>query len=116
MPWFDETDVHRLVAEDADTDFELDLRGCERAWAEAALERDLNQRGVAHPSSLLIRLDPPSPASGETLFLPIGRQLLAAQRQGLVTRFRPVADLGNSGSVAGFRVELPGRPAPGAAP
>jgi hypothetical protein len=55
--------------------------------------------------SVVIRLDPAGPDSGETLFQPVGRQLVTAMKRGLVSRCSPLAPKDG----AGFTVELPRR-------
>lgn len=70
----------------------------------------LEWRRSLQPTTVVIRLDPATAVSGETLFLPVGRQLLDARRRGLVERFHPLP-LADGG---GFYVEVPGYPGRGA--
>ena len=71
-----------------------------------AIERMLErQRFREAPRTVVIRIDPAGPDSGETLFQPVGRQLVAAMKRGLVSRCSPLAPKDG----AGFTVELPGR-------
>ena len=107
MPLFDEEQIRDLVGDQASADYELDLRGVSAAHARIAIERMLERRRFAEATTVVIRIDPATPTSGETLFLPVGRQLLEARRRKLVHRFMPLPD----GDGGGFFVELPGHPA-----
>jgi hypothetical protein len=69
----------------------------------------LEKRRSPQPRTVVIRIDPATAVSGETLFLPVGRQLLDARRRGLVMRFHPLP-MSDGG---GFHVELPGYPGVG---
>jgi len=106
LPLFDEEQIRDLVGEHASADYEVDLRGMSLAQARIAIERILERRRFIAPTTVVIRIDPATPTSGETLFLPIGRQLLEARRRKLVRRFTPLPD----GDGGGFHVELPGHP------
>lgn len=106
MPLFDEERIRDLVGEQASADHELDLRGMSLEQARIAIERMLEPRRFVEATTVVIRIDPATPTSGETLFLPIGRQLLEARRRKLVRRFTPLPD----GDGGGFYVELPGHP------
>jgi len=106
LPLFDEEHIRDLVGEHASADYEVDLRGMSLAQARIAIERILERRRFIAPTTVVIRIDPATPTSGETLFLPIGRQLLEARRRKLVRRFTPLPD----GDGGGFHVELPGHP------
>ena len=106
MPLFDPDSVRALVGELADGEHTLDLRGVSLGHARSAIAQMLERWGSDDSTSVVIRIDPATATSGETLFLPIGRQLLEARKRELITRFHPLprADGG------GFYVELPGRP------
>ena len=90
----------------ASVDHELDLRGVSGAHARIAIERMLERKDFVEATTVVIRIDPATPTSGETLFLPIGRQLLDARRRRLVRHFTPLPE----GDGGGFHVELPGHP------
>jgi hypothetical protein len=99
--------IARLVERDGNAEWELDLRGLDLAHARASVERMVERNRFGSGKTVLVRLDPATPTSGETLFLPIGRLLLGLMKRHLVRRCNPLAaDQG-----AGFRVELAGRPA-----
>ena len=102
----EERALKRLIGRDGPADYELDLTGVDAGHARRAIERMLErQRFREEARTVVIRLDPAGPGSGETLFQPVGRQLLAAMKRGLIARCAPVApDKG-----AGFTIELPGR-------
>lgn len=102
----EERALKRLIGRGGPADYELDLTGVGAEHARLAIERMLErQRFRDEARSVVIRLDPAGPDSGETLFQPVGRQLLAAMRQGLVARCNPLAPKDG----AGFTIELPGR-------
>jgi hypothetical protein len=106
MPILDPTIAAALRGAETSAEQELDLRALARAEAEARLAATL---AAARPASttLLVRLDPATPTSGETLFLPIGRALLAARQAGRVLRFAPLPESAG----AGFHATLPARAA-----
>ena len=106
MPHFDHDQIRELVGDQASADYELDLRGLTEAEARIAIERMLEDQGFVETTTVVIRIDPATPTSGETLFLPVGRQLLDARRRELVRRFTPLPEADGGG----FHVELPGRP------
>lgn len=106
MPIFDPTIAAALRGAQTTAEQELDLRTLPRAEAELLLAATL---GATRPEAmtLLVRLDPATPTSGETLFLPIGRALLAARKAGRVLRFAPLPQAAG----AGFHATLPARAA-----
>ncbi len=106
MPLFDQEQIRDLVGDQAFADYELDLRGVSAAHARIAIERMLERRRFGDPTSVVIRIDPATATSGETLFLPIGRQLLEARKRRLIMRFHPLPE----GDGGGFYLELPGHP------
>lgn len=109
MPLFDPDNVRALVGELANGDHTIDLRGVPLSDAQSAISEILEQRYPIELTSIVIRIDPATATSGETHFLPIGRQLLEARRQGLITRMHPLPEADGGG----FYIELPGRPQQG---
>ena len=106
MPFLDERNLRRISGRTGPADYELDLTGVDAEHARVAIERMLErQRFREAPRSVVIRIDPAGPDSGETLFQPVGRQLVTAMKQGLISRCWPLAPKDG----AGFIVELPGR-------
>lgn len=106
MPFLDERSLRRLAGPGGLAEYELDLTGVDGEHARIAIDRMLErQRFRGEARSVVIRLDPASATSGVTLFQPVGRQLLAAMKDGLVTRCAPLSIKHG----AGFTVELPGR-------
>ncbi len=103
MPWLDPDTVRALVGELADGEHTLDLRGVSLNDAQSAIAEMLEQRHLAASKKLIVRIDPATATSGETLFLPVGRQLLDARKQGLITRMHPLPEADGGG----FYVELP---------
>ena len=112
MPLFEPDSIRALVGDRADGELTLDLRGVSLCQARTAISLLLEQRHPGDLTSVAIRIDPATPTSGETLFLPIGRQLLEARKRGLIARFHPLPEADGGG----FYVELPGRPRYGEAP
>lgn len=90
MPFFDDNPLQRLALEAPHADAVLDLRGCEIAEALRAIEDLLQRRGPAE--SYLVRFDPATGDGRETPFLPLGRRLLQARRDGVLMRCLPSAD------------------------
>lgn len=107
----DQERIWQLVRTDRGTaEYTLDLRGgVSPENAQIAIERMLERRRFGEPTTIVIQFDPATPTSGETLFLPVGRQLLAARKAGSVVRFSPLP----AGDIGGFHVELPGHPSRG---
>ena len=106
MPLFEPDSVRALVGDRASGEHTLDLRGVPLSDAQSAISHMLERRRSDDVTSVLIRIDPATPTSGETLFLPIGRQLLEARKRGLITRFHPLPEADGGG----FYIELPGHP------
>ena len=70
MPLFGDEQIRDLVGDQAAADHELDLRGVSRAHARIAIERMLERQDFVEATTVMIRIDPATPTSGETLFLP----------------------------------------------
>ena len=90
MPYFEENPLEKLVFQAGDADNELDLRDMPPDQAMALVEDLLNQRTEAN--SYLILFKAADNDGQETLFLPLGRRLLQARRDGVLSRCLPVAD------------------------
>jgi hypothetical protein len=90
MPYFNENPLDKLVFQPGAADAELDLRGLPAAHAMRAVEQVLHDPSPA--GSYLIRFDPAGDDGHETLFLPLGRRLLQARRDGLLQRCLPASD------------------------
>lgn len=110
MPFLRDEDIRRLTGFRDAAEYELDLRGLDLAHACASVERMLERSRFRQPRSVVVRIDPASATSGETLFQPIGRVLLEALRAGLLTKCSPLPE-----GQAGFWVRLKGNPAAAAA-
>ncbi|MGB5199594.1 MAG: hypothetical protein WBN68_01025 [Sedimenticolaceae bacterium] len=90
MPYFDDNPLQKLAQLHGAGDCELDLRGKTADEALQAIEQLLR---TANPAdSYLVRFDPASDDGRETLFLPLGRRLLQARRDGHIKRCLPSAD------------------------
>ncbi len=97
--------LKRLSQAGVDADYELDLRGLDRAHAEESVRRMLERNRFTEPRSIRVRLQPPPEGGGETLFQPIGRLLLEARRHGLLSRLSPLPP--ETG--VGYRIETIGK-------
>lgn len=90
MPYFDENPLHKLTFQAEDAESTLDLRGMADDMAMQQVERLITDGG--DEQTWLIRFDPATDDGRETLFLPLGRRLLAARRAGLISRCMPASD------------------------
>jgi hypothetical protein len=90
MPFFDENPLEKLAIQAGDADHELDLRGLDEHRALARVEELLSDPGAC--GSYLVQFDAAEAVSRETLFLPVGRRLLQARRDGTIQRCLPVSD------------------------
>ena len=100
--------LERLLDRQGEADYELDLTGLDLAHAVASIDRMVErQRFRDVGRSVVVRIDPATPESGETLFGPLGRHLLDLRRRGLVATMQPLDPTRG----AGFNLTLPaGKP------
>ena len=82
MPYFDENPLDKLAQQSGEAETELDLRGLPASEAMSQVEALLQATEADRPASVLIRFDPARGDGRETLFLPLGRRLLAARKAG----------------------------------
>lgn len=103
--------LKRLLDRHGEADYELDLTGLDLAHALASVDRMVErQRFRDVGRSVMVRIDPATPESGETLFGRLGRHLLDLKRRGLVATLQPL----DPRRGAGFNLTLPaGREASG---
>ncbi|MBI3505846.1 MAG: hypothetical protein HY059_13475 [Proteobacteria bacterium] len=92
MPFLDPEQARHLLGELPDAEAELDLRGLARPDALDRLRRLVEEKVAPGPRRYAVRIDPPVPGAGETLFQPVGRLLLEARRQGRIERFAPLSE------------------------
>lgn len=90
MPFFDENPLQKLAFQAADAERLLDLCGVPDGIAMQQVETLLDNGNPGE--TCLIRFDPAGDQGRETLFLPLGRRLLQARRDGVLTRCLPAAD------------------------
>ena len=90
MPYFDQNPLEKLAVKAAKAEDSLDLRGLAAEDAFQAVEDLLGQAPPGR--SFLIRFDPANGDGRETLFLPLGKRLLQARREGRLQRCLPVPD------------------------
>jgi len=96
--------LERLLDRQGEADYELDLTGLDLAHAVASIDRMVErQRFRDVGRSVLLRIDPATPDSGETLFGRLGRHLLDLKRRGLVATLAPL----DPARGAGFNLTLP---------
>lgn len=108
MDEIDARQLSRLTLRNPIADYQLDLRGATAAVAEQSIARMLERSRFRRPRQVVITLDGPPPGGGETLFQPVGRQLLAARRSGLLSLCRPIDPSDDAG--VGFCIETVGNP------
>ncbi len=89
-PRIDQAVLDRLLGQEHAGEHELDLRGMTAGAARLAIETML-ERLAGQDTTVVVRITPASPTSGETLFQPVARQLLAARRAELIGRFSPLS-------------------------
>lgn len=90
MPYFDENPLEKLVFQPGDAEAELDLKGLSTESALEKVEALLDAEVSA--ASYLITFDGARDDGRETLFLPLGRRLLQARRDGQISRCLPASD------------------------
>jgi len=101
----------RLLDRHGQAYYELDLSGLDFAHAAASVDRMVErQRFRDVGRSVLVRIDPATPESGETLFGRLGRHLLDLKRRGLVATLAPL----DPRHGAGFNLTLPAGKEPAA--
>ncbi len=107
MPHFDPYYADKLRGARGlqDADSVLDLTGMTAPQAQAAIQEILDRSRFARRGSVAIRLAPPPEGGGETLFQPVGRQLLEARKAGVIEHLQTLP----GGDGLGFFVELAGR-------
>ena len=89
-PEMDDIDLKRLVGYDDNAEYELDLRGLDLAHATESVIRMIERSRFRVRRSIIVRLDPAGPDTGETLFQPIGRLLLDHRRKNALEKLSPL--------------------------
>lgn len=82
--------IKRLIGYDEHAEYELDLVGLDGPHAQESVSRMLERSRFRASRSIIVRLEPATPGGGETLFQPIGRQLLEARRTGILIKLSPL--------------------------
>ena len=90
MPYFDQNPLEKLAVQAAEAEDSLDLRGLAPDQALQAVEQLLGQAPAG--KSFLVQFAPASGDGHETLFLPLGKRLLQARREGRLERCLPAPD------------------------
>jgi hypothetical protein len=92
MPHFDSNPLKALAIQAGAAEAELDLRGLEPDSAISQVAALLRESIPGNARSYRIRFDPPAGDGAETLFLPLGRLLLAERRAGRLQSCLPLPD------------------------
>ena len=101
---FEDRRLKRLLDREGAADYELDLTDLDLAHAVASVDRMVErQRFRDVGRSVVVRIDPATPESGETLFGQLGRHLLDLRRRGLIATMAPL----DPRHGAGFNLTLP---------
>lgn len=102
----DHGDLKPLFGHSREAEYELDLRGLDLPHSAASVERMLERSRFRAPRSVRILIDAPDGAGGGSHFQPLGRLLLDARKDGVLsamTTLPPEDELG-------FRVVTTGKP------
>jgi len=101
MPVFESNPLEKLSFASSDADETVDLRNLAHDLALSQVEELINS---APPGRrYLLRFLPATGDGRETLFRPLGRQLLAARREGRLASCLPVSDASSYLIVIGNR-------------
>lgn len=90
MPFFDDNPLDKLLFQPGDAETTLDLQGMPVDQAMRVIEALLDAPGDLR--NCLIRFDGAAGDGRETLFLPLGRRLLQARRDGRLDSCLPASD------------------------
>lgn len=95
-----------LFRDNNEAEYELDLRGLDMPHSVASTERMLERNRFRTPRSVRILIDAPDGEGGTSHFQPIGRLLLDARKEGILTGMStlPPED------VLGFHIVTTGKP------
>lgn len=96
-PDVNDVDLKRLVGYDDTAEYELDLCGLDLPHARESVVRMIERSRFRTSRSVIVRLDPAGPDTGETLFQPIGRLLLDLRRKGHLSKLSPLPHHAGSG-------------------
>ncbi|WP_193186465.1 hypothetical protein [Nisaea sediminum] len=102
----DHGDLKPLFGDSRDAEYELDLRGLDLPHSAASVERMLERSRFRTPRSVRVLIDAPDGEGGSSHFQPLGRMLLDARKDGVLTAMTtlpPEDELG-------FRVVTTGKP------
>ena len=102
MPFFEPDEARRMLGDASQAEEVADLRGLSRREALRRLDAVIGKPATGSPRSIVVRIDSPAEAGGETLFRPVGQHLLKAKRRKLIDRVLPVQQEGGGG---GFVIE-----------
>jgi hypothetical protein len=92
MPLLDPEQARHLLGHAPAAEAELDLRGLPLDAALGRLRGLVDNPVLPGPRSYAVRIDPPVPGGGESLFQPVGRFLLDARRRNRIGRFVPLSE------------------------
>jgi hypothetical protein len=90
MPFFEHNPLEKLMFQPGNAEAELDLQGMPANQAMKKVETLLESPGEMN--TCVLRFDAAANDGRETLFIPLGRRLLQARREGILSRCLPLAD------------------------
>jgi len=102
----DHGELKPLFAGSRDAEYELDLRGLDLPHSAASVERMLERSRFRAPRSVRVLIDAPDGAGGGSHFQPLGRLLLDARKNGVLTAMTTLPP----DDELGFRVVTTGKP------
>lgn len=95
-----------LFTGSSEAEYELDLRTLDMPHSIASVERMLERNRFRTPRSVRILIDAPDGEGGTSHFQPIGRLLLEARKEGILTQMSTLPP----DDVLGFRIVTNGKP------
>lgn len=105
MPLLDPDQARHLLGQAPTAEAELDLRGLPLEGALGRLRVLVDDPVLPGPRSYAVRIDPPVPGGGESLFKPVGRFLLDARRRNRIGRFMPLSEPPGGGYFVEIRTD-----------
>lgn len=82
--------LDRLADAPNEAEYHLDLAGLDLPHARETIAQMLERNRFRPPRTILVTIEAPPEGGGETLFQPVGHQLLDARRAGLLSSMHPL--------------------------
>ncbi|WP_420402559.1 hypothetical protein [Nisaea sp.] len=102
----DHGDLKPLFGGNRDAEYELDLRGLDLPHSAASVERMLECSRFRAPRSVRVLIDAPDGEGGGSHFQPLGRLLLDARKDGVLSAMATLPP----DDALGFRIVTTGKP------